>query len=85
MTTPERQRRAERAECEALLRAALPHMSKRAVREAATAIVDDPSKAPGTIVRQNPEAGAGNKIRVGDVVDLWVVGQPDTQPQQENE
>jgi eukaryotic-like serine/threonine-protein kinase len=47
--------------------------------------VDDPSKAPGTIVRQNPEAGAGNKIRVGDVVDLWVVGQPDTQPQQENE
>ncbi|MEI7583911.1 PASTA domain-containing protein [Runella sp.] len=47
--------------------------------------VDDPSKAPGTIVRQNPEAGAGNKIRVGDVVDLWVVGQPDTQPQQQNE
>jgi eukaryotic-like serine/threonine-protein kinase len=47
--------------------------------------VDDPSKAPGTIVRQNPEAGAGNKIRVGDVVDIWVVGQPDTQPQQQNE
>jgi len=47
--------------------------------------VDDPGKAPGTIVRQNPEAGAGNKIRVGDVVDIWVVGQPDTQPQQQNE
>jgi beta-lactam-binding protein with PASTA domain len=47
--------------------------------------VDDPSKAPGTIVRQNPEAGSGNKIRVGDVVDIWVVGQPDTQPQQQNE
>lgn len=47
--------------------------------------VDDPSKAPGTVVRQNPEAGAGNKIRVGEVIDLWVVGQPDTQPQQQNE
>jgi beta-lactam-binding protein with PASTA domain len=47
--------------------------------------VDDPTKEPGTVVRQNPEAGAGNKIRVGEVVDLWVVGQPDTQPQQQNE
>ncbi|MFN4144338.1 MAG: PASTA domain-containing protein [Runella sp.] len=43
--------------------------------------VDDPSQAPGTVVRQNPEAGAGNKIRVGETIDLWVVGQPDTQPE----
>lgn len=48
--------------------------------------VDDPTQPPGTVVRQNPEAGAGNKIRVGEVIDLWVVGgQPDTQPQQQNE
>ncbi|AXE18854.1 penicillin-binding protein [Runella rosea] len=48
--------------------------------------VDDPSKPPGTVTRQNPEAGAGNKIHVGDIVDLWVVGgQPDTQPEQQNE
>jgi beta-lactam-binding protein with PASTA domain len=48
--------------------------------------VDDPSQPPGTVIRQNPEAGAGNKIRVGDIIDLWVVGPPpDTQPQQQNE
>jgi len=47
--------------------------------------VDDPSQPPGTVVKQNPEAGAGNKIRVGDIIDLWVVGQPDAQPQQQNE
>lgn len=48
--------------------------------------VDDPSKPPGTVIRQNPEAGAGNKIHVGDIVDLWVVGgPPDTQPEQQNE
>ncbi|MFN8344829.1 MAG: PASTA domain-containing protein [Spirosomataceae bacterium] len=45
--------------------------------------VDDPGKAPGTVTRQNPEAGAGNKIHVGEIIDLWVVGQPDTQPQQQ--
>ncbi len=48
--------------------------------------IDDPTKAPGTVVRQNPEAGAGNKIHVGEVIDLWVVGgPPDTQPEQQNE
>jgi len=47
--------------------------------------VDDPSQPPGTVVRQNPEAGAGNKIHVGDIVDLWVVGPPDTQQQPQNE
>lgn len=47
--------------------------------------VEDPTKAPGTVVRQQPEAGAGNKIRVGEIIDLWVVGQPDTQQQQQNE
>jgi eukaryotic-like serine/threonine-protein kinase len=40
---------------------------------------DDPTKQPGTVTRQNPEAGAGNKIRVGEVVDIWVVGQPEQQ------
>ena len=45
--------------------------------------VEDPTKAPGTVVRQQPEAGAGNKIRVGEIIDLWVVGQPDTQQQNE--
>jgi eukaryotic-like serine/threonine-protein kinase len=44
--------------------------------------VDDPSQAPGTVVRQNPESGSGNKIRVGEVIDLWVVGPSDAQPQQ---
>ncbi|WP_247231738.1 PASTA domain-containing protein [Telluribacter sp. SYSU D00476] len=34
--------------------------------------VTDDTKEPGTIVRQNPESG--NKIRIGDVIDLWVVG-----------
>jgi eukaryotic-like serine/threonine-protein kinase len=38
---------------------------------------------PGTVFRQNPEAGAGNKIRVGDQIDLWVVGTPEV-PQQPN-
>ena len=48
---------------------------------------EDPTKPPGTVTRQNPEAGAGNKIRVGEVMDLWVVGgaTSDTQPQQPNE
>ncbi|SDE26195.1 PASTA domain, binds beta-lactams [Dyadobacter soli] len=43
-------------------------------------------QAPGSIVRQNPDAG--NKVRIGDVIDLWVTPQaPETtdnenQPQQ---
>jgi eukaryotic-like serine/threonine-protein kinase len=32
------------------------------------------TEAPGTIIRQNPSAGEGNKIRVGDIVDLWIAG-----------
>ncbi len=36
--------------------------------------VEYPDKVPGTIVRQNPEAGVGNKIRVGEKIDIWVVG-----------
>lgn len=30
-------------------------------------------QAPGSIVRQNPDAG--NKVRIGDVIDLWVTPQ----------
>lgn len=33
--------------------------------------------APGTVIRQRPEAGQGEKIRVGDVIDLWVAGRPE--------
>ncbi|KAB7730376.1 PASTA domain-containing protein [Rudanella paleaurantiibacter] len=36
--------------------------------------VDDPEKEVGTIVRQRPEANRGERIRVGETVDLWVVG-----------
>jgi eukaryotic-like serine/threonine-protein kinase len=36
--------------------------------------VDDPSQPSGTVVRQNPEAGAGNKIRTGEMIDIWIVG-----------
>lgn len=43
--------------------------------------VKDDTQAAGTVIRQNPEAG--NKIRVGDVIDLWVVG-PLDQAQPEN-
>lgn len=45
--------------------------------------VSDNTQAPGTIVRQNPEAG--NKIRVGDVIDLWVVGPLDQAQPETNE
>ena len=30
-------------------------------------------QAPGTVVKQNPDAG--NKVRIGDVIDLWVTPQ----------
>jgi beta-lactam-binding protein with PASTA domain len=33
-----------------------------------------PGVAPGTVIRQNPATGGG-KIRVGDIIDLWVAGQ----------
>ncbi|WP_128544862.1 PASTA domain-containing protein [Larkinella soli] len=36
--------------------------------------VEDPEKEVGTVVRQNPAAKPGATIRVGDIVDLWIVG-----------
>lgn len=43
--------------------------------------ITSPDLAPGTVVRQNPEAG--NKIRIGDVIDLWVVGPLNESPSPE--
>jgi beta-lactam-binding protein with PASTA domain len=39
--------------------------------------VDDPEKEVGTVVRQRPEARSGERIRVGETMDLWVVGPVD--------
>ena len=36
--------------------------------------VDDPEKEVGTVVRQRPEARPGERIRVGEAMDIWVVG-----------
>ena len=36
--------------------------------------VEDPEKEVGTIVRQRPESRPGERIRVGETMDLWVVG-----------
>ncbi|MCK8490786.1 MULTISPECIES: PASTA domain-containing protein [Spirosoma] len=36
--------------------------------------VEDPEKEVGTVVRQRPEARSGERIRVGETMDLWVVG-----------
>ncbi|GAB3693816.1 hypothetical protein GCM10027592_14030 [Spirosoma flavus] len=36
--------------------------------------VDDPEKEAGTVVRQRPEAKSGERIRVGETMDLWIVG-----------
>ncbi|WP_420151849.1 PASTA domain-containing protein [Spirosoma sp.] len=36
--------------------------------------VSDPEKEVGTVVRQQPEARPGERIRVGETMDLWVVG-----------
>ncbi|UFH56006.1 PASTA domain-containing protein [Spirosoma sp. KNUC1025] len=36
--------------------------------------VADPEKEVGTVVRQHPEARPGERIRVGETMDLWVVG-----------
>lgn len=36
--------------------------------------VDDPEKEVGTVVRQRPETRSGERIRVGETMDLWVVG-----------
>jgi eukaryotic-like serine/threonine-protein kinase len=36
-------------------------------------VAAEEGQAPGSIVRQNPDAG--NKVRIGDVIDLWVTPQ----------
>lgn len=36
--------------------------------------VDDPEKEVGTVIRQRPEARLGERIRIGETMDLWVVG-----------
>lgn len=36
--------------------------------------VNDPEKEVGTVVKQRPDAKRGERIRVGETVDLWVVG-----------
>ncbi|CAN5165934.1 PASTA domain-containing protein [Spirosoma jeollabukense] len=36
--------------------------------------VEDPEKVVGTVVRQRPEPRSGERIRVGETMDLWVVG-----------
>ncbi len=36
--------------------------------------VDDPEQEVGTVVKQKPEARSGERIRVGETMDLWVVG-----------
>jgi eukaryotic-like serine/threonine-protein kinase len=45
--------------------------------------VTDETKERGTVVRQNPETGG--KIRIGDVIDLWVVGPISDPPAESNE
>lgn len=39
--------------------------------------VDDPEKEVGTVIKQRPEARPGERIRVGETMDLWVVGPVD--------
>jgi eukaryotic-like serine/threonine-protein kinase len=46
-------------------------------------VVTESDTTPGTVVRQNPESG--NKTRIGDVVDLWVVGPLIDSPPERNE
>lgn len=50
-----------------------------------TVIQYDPAavEPPGTIIRQNPASGEGGKIRVGDIIDLWVAGE--APPKQEGD
>lgn len=40
--------------------------------------VTDPEKEVGTVVRQHPVARPGERIRVGETMDLWVVGPVDS-------
>ncbi len=42
-----------------------------------TIIYESAGAAPGTVIRQRPVAGQGEKIRVGDVIDLWISGRPE--------
>jgi eukaryotic-like serine/threonine-protein kinase len=37
-------------------------------------IYEASDKTPGTVIKQNPSYGAGNKIRIGNVIDVWVSG-----------
>ncbi|OZI08956.1 penicillin-binding protein [Siphonobacter sp. BAB-5385] len=37
-----------------------------------------PGAAPGTVVEQRPAPGIGTKINVGEIIDLWIAGKPDT-------
>jgi beta-lactam-binding protein with PASTA domain len=46
-------------------------------------VVDQEGAAPGTVVRQNPDSG--NKTRIGDVIDLWVVNPQEELPSDTNE
>lgn len=46
-----------------------------------TIIYDNTVTEPaGTVFKQNPKAEQGNKVRVGDVIDLWIAGDPAPQP-----
>ncbi|TDB65228.1 PASTA domain-containing protein [Arundinibacter roseus] len=45
--------------------------------------VEQEGVEPGMIVRQNPEPG--NKTRIGDVIDLWVVGPLEESPSETDE
>ncbi len=36
--------------------------------------VEDPEKEVGTVVKQRPESRSGERIRVGETMDLWIVG-----------
>ena len=36
-------------------------------------VAAEEGQAPGSVVRQNPDAG--NNVRIGDVIDLWVTPQ----------
>ena len=46
--------------------------------------VPDATEAPGMVIFQNPEFGSGNKIRMGETIDIKVAGpDPREQPQQQ--
>jgi len=36
--------------------------------------VENAKEAPGTVIRQKPEAGPGKQIKQGEIIDLWVAG-----------